>query len=70
MKGSVLGCHSLYCAGPQKVTFRKIALNKLKEQMLKTECEGVDYIRLCQNGSSDEAIMDLLVLYPLMRVHG
>ena len=38
--------------------------------MLKTECEGVDYIRLCQNGSSDEAIMDLLVLYPLMRVHG
>ena len=70
MKCSVLGCDSLYCAGLQKVTFRKTTLKKLKEQTLKTECEVVDYIRLGQNRSSDEMIMDHRVLYPLVRVHG
>lgn len=61
---------TLYCAGLQKVTFRKTVLKKLKEKTLKTECEGVNYIRLSENRSSDEMIMDLLVLYPLVRVHG
>jgi len=70
VKYSVLGCDSLYCAGLQKVTFRKTVLKKLKEQTLKTQCEGVDYIRLGQNRSSVEMSMDLLVLYALVRVHG